>query len=318
MESRDGYRTIEVKPLSEAVGAEIFGADLASEVDDEQFSEIRDAFHAHGVIFFREQDLTPEQQIAFARKWGDINVNRFFRSVDGYPLIAEVRKEPHHENNIGASWHTDHSYDTIPALGSLLYAREVPETGGDTQFASMRAAFDALSEGMKNTLRGMNAVHSSRHVFGPGSYGADYEGRLGRQEAATQDAVHPVVIRHPVDGTRMPVRQPGLHGALRRMDEGGVGSPARVPLPPRLPAGVHLPLPLAPGVARVLGQPRDVALRPQRLPGRAAPHAPHHHRGHAPRPVGHGARRREVSTDGDGGDKGAARSVKGVERGRRT
>ena len=200
MESRNGYRTIEVRPLSGVVGAEIFGADLASAVDDEQFSEIRDAFHAHGVIFFREQDLTPERHISFARRWGDINVNRFFQPVDGYPLIAEVRKDPHHEKNIGGNWHTDHSYDTAPALGSLLYAREVPETGGDTQFASMGAAFDALSEGMKSTLRGMNAVHSSRHVFGPESYGADRAGRIGRPEAATQDAVHPVVIRHPATG----------------------------------------------------------------------------------------------------------------------
>ena len=197
MASHDTYRSIEVKPLLGVVGAEIFGADLSSDVGEEQLSEIRNAFHAHGVIFFREQELTPEQHIAFAQKWGGINVNRFFRPVDGHPLIAEVLKEPHHESNIGGGWHTDHSYDLAPALGSILYAREVPETGGDTLFASMGAAFDALSDGLKDMLRGMNAVHSSRHVFGPGIYGADYEGRLGRQSAATQDAVHPVVIRHP-------------------------------------------------------------------------------------------------------------------------
>ena len=95
METRNGYRAIEVKPLSGVVGAEIFGADLASGVDDGQFSEIRDAFHAHGVIFFREQDLTPSQHIAFARKWGDINVNRFFRSVDGHPLIRPAALRTH-------------------------------------------------------------------------------------------------------------------------------------------------------------------------------------------------------------------------------
>ena len=194
------YRTIEVKPLSGVVGAEIFGPDLACEVDDEQFAEIRAAFHAHGVIFFRDQELTPEQHIAFARRWGAINVNRFFQPVDGYPLIAEVLKEPHHESNIGGLWHTDHSYDAAPALGSVLYAREVPETGGDTLFASMGAAFDALSEGMKETLRGLRAVHSSRHAFGPGAYDAEFAGRLGSEQAATQDAIHPVVIRHPETG----------------------------------------------------------------------------------------------------------------------
>ena len=191
------YRTIEVKPLSGAVGAEIYGADMSAEVDEKQFSEIRSAFLSHGVIFFRDQELSPEQHIAFARRWGKINVNRFFRPVDGYPLIAEVLKEPQHQNNIGGIWHTDHSYDLAPALGSILYAREVPETGGDTLFAGMGAAFDALSEGLKDLLRGLNAVHSSRHVFGPGTYGADMQDRLGRQAAATQDAVHPVVIRHP-------------------------------------------------------------------------------------------------------------------------
>ena len=194
-----GHR-IGVRPLSGAVGAEISGVDVASGIDDEQFSEIRAAFHAHGVIFLHDQELAPEQHIAFARRWGGINVNRFFRPVDGYPLIAEVLKEPHHEQNIGGGWHTDHSYDSAPALGSILYAREVPECGGDTLFASTGAAFDALSVGLKDALRGMRALHSSRHVFGPGSYGREFEGRLGNTGAATQDAVHPVVIRHPETG----------------------------------------------------------------------------------------------------------------------
>ena len=194
-----GHR-IGVRPLSGAVGAEISGVDVASGIDDEQFSEIRAAFHAHGVIFLRDQELAPEQHVAFARRWGGINVNRFFRPVDGHPLIAEVLKEPHHEQNIGSGWHSDHSYDSAPALGSILYAREVPECGGDTLFASTGAAFDALSVGLKDALRGMRALHSSRHVFGPGSYGKEFEGRLGNTGAATQDAVHPVVIRHPETG----------------------------------------------------------------------------------------------------------------------
>ena len=82
-------------------------------------------------------------------------------------MIAEVRKEPEQTRNIGGGWHTDHSYDEAPASGSMLYAREVPTTGGDTLFASMYAAYDALSDGLKATLEGLRAVHSSRHVFGP-------------------------------------------------------------------------------------------------------------------------------------------------------
>ena len=127
MRLHNTYRTIEVKPLSGVVGAEIFGADLSSDVDDEQFFEIRNAFHAHGVIFFREQELSPEQHIAFARRWGNINVNRFFRPVDGYPLIAEVLKEPRHEHNIGGGWHTDHSYDVSPRSARYSMRAKCPK-----------------------------------------------------------------------------------------------------------------------------------------------------------------------------------------------
>ena len=199
------YTNIDVIPQSASVGAEIHGVDLAGELSNEQFSEVRQAFHEHGVIFFREQKLSPEQHLAFARRFGAVNINRFFSPVDGHPEIAEVLKEPDQKKNIGAVWHTDHSYDQIPALGSALYGKEIPPLGGDTLFASMAAAFDALSDGLKDTLRSMRAVHSSRHVFGPARYAAEGSpeeigGRLGNPELATQDAVHPVVIRHPDTG----------------------------------------------------------------------------------------------------------------------
>jgi len=94
-----------------------------------------------------------------------MNINRFFRAVDGYPMIAEVGKEPEQQDNIGGGWHTDHSYDVVPAMGSMLYAREVPVAGGDTLFASMYLAYEALSDGLKQTLESLKAVHSSQHVF---------------------------------------------------------------------------------------------------------------------------------------------------------
>ena len=195
---------LEIEPLSNAVGAEIRGVDLARELAPATFAEIRRAFHDHGVIFFRDQRLSPEQHIAFAERFGKINVNRFFGHVPGYPTIAEVRKEPDQKKNLGEIWHTDHSYDAVPALGSMLLAREVPPVGGDTMFASMIAAFDALSDGLKRTLETLRAEHSSRHVFGPNAayQGNDLKGRLGNAELATQDAVHPVVIRHPDTGRK--------------------------------------------------------------------------------------------------------------------
>lgn len=198
------FKTIEVSPLSPALGGIISGVDIAAGVSDEQFAEIRQAFIDYSVIFFRDQQITPDQHIEFARRWGEINVNRFFQAVDSHPIIAEVRKEADQKKNIGAEWHTDHSYDEIPAMGSILYAREVPTVGGDTLFASMYAAYDALSDGFKQMLSSMNAEHSSRHVFGEVAYSDrdqdDLGSRLGNTEAATQDSIHPVIIRHPLSG----------------------------------------------------------------------------------------------------------------------
>ena len=206
------WRHIEVRPVAPALGAEIRGVDLAGGLSEAAFAELRQAFDRYGVIFFRGQDLTPEQHLAFAERWGEIDVNRFFRPVDGHPMIAEVRKEPDQDANIGGSWHTDHSYDTVPAMGSILYAREVPEVGGDTLFASMHCAYEALSDGLKRTLEGLQAWHSSRHVFGPAGSTARLrrDGRFRNPELATQDARHPVVVTHPATGRKALYVNPGF------------------------------------------------------------------------------------------------------------
>jgi len=203
---------IQIHPFTGAVGAEIRNVDLAH-LDDPTTDIIRETLFDRGVVFFRDQHLTPEQHIAAAERFGPIDINRFFKAADGYPMIAEVRKEPEQKSNIGGGWHTDHSYDQAPALGSMLYAREVPPSGGDTLFASMYAAYEALSDGLKRTLEGLHARHSSRHVFGANSRRPkdnDLQGRLGNPELATQDAVHPVVIRHPGSGRKALYVNPGF------------------------------------------------------------------------------------------------------------
>ena len=132
---------------------------------------------------------------------GPININRFFKTAPGYPQIAEVRKEPAQTTNIGGGWHTDHSYDQVPALGSILLALKIPERRRhDVRISGQ--AYDALSDGLKRTLKDCAAVHSSRHVFGAKGQQAnpDRKDRLVNPELATQDAVHPVVIRHPETG----------------------------------------------------------------------------------------------------------------------
>jgi taurine dioxygenase len=199
---------LEIRPLSGTVGAEIGGVDLGGTLSDAAVAGIRHALAEHGVVVFRDQTLTPEQHIAVARHFGKINVNRFFTHEEGHPEIALVSKEPDQTANIGGGWHTDHSYDERPALGSMLYAREVPPCGGDTMFASMYAAYDALSDGLKQTLAGLRGVHSSRHVFGIER--PAMQGRIGNPELATQDAVHPVVITHPESGRPALYVNPGF------------------------------------------------------------------------------------------------------------
>lgn len=191
---------LEVRRMSGGCGAEVLGVDLAN-LSNSDLQTVRDAFRDFGVVFFRDQRITPEEHIAFARRWGPIEINKFFPADGSYPEIAEVRKEADQTVNIGGGWHTDHSYDEAPALGSILVAREVPEFGGDTLFADLRAAYDALSEGLKETLESMRAVHSSRHVFGAaGVYKDTDRADTFGNEHLVGDTVHPVVITHPESG----------------------------------------------------------------------------------------------------------------------
>jgi taurine dioxygenase len=205
--------SLEIRPSGGGVGAFVDNIDLAV-LDTDQASTLKSALGEHGVLFFRDQDLTTDQHLAVAEHFGGVNVNRFFAHVPEEPRIAEVRKEPDQKANIGGGWHTDHSYDQIPAMGSILLARETPPLGGDTVFANMYLAYDNLSDGLKATLEGMNAVHSSRHVFGKQARykdrGEDLNGRLGNEDAAQQDAIHPVVIKHPLSGKKALYVNPGF------------------------------------------------------------------------------------------------------------
>jgi len=192
---------MEVIPLTGGLGAEIFGADLK---DERQFEQIKAAFIEHSVITLRAQHIEPEDHLAFARRWGEINVNRFFKAHQTHPEIALVVKEADQKGAIGEEWHTDHAYDQIPAMGSILHAIETPPFGGDTVFCSMGAAYAALSERFKGFLDGLSAWHSSRHVFGASQRDTEQakSGRLPNAQAATQDALHPVVIKHPLSGRK--------------------------------------------------------------------------------------------------------------------
>jgi len=161
---------------------------------------LRQALFDHGVLFFRDQSITPEQHIALAERFAPIDVNRFFPADAAYPQIAKVEKTKEQVINIGGGWHTDHSYDAEPAMGSILVARDLPPSGGDTLFADMYAAFDTLAPKMQKKLLGMRAVHSSAHIFGEGGAYAETDQKVMAGSRDTPETVHPVIIRHPGSG----------------------------------------------------------------------------------------------------------------------
>jgi taurine dioxygenase len=186
---------------TEGCGAEI--ANIAvPKATDAEIKLIRDTVYNRGVAFLRDQHLTPEEQIAFAERIGPIVVNRYFPKTERYPQIAKVEKTEEQKTNIGGGWHTDHSYDQAPAMGSILLAIETPPSGGDTQFADMYAAYEALSDGLKETLSGLKARHASEHIYGmEGVYGKTDQAHLAGH-AENPWAVHPAVITHPGSGRK--------------------------------------------------------------------------------------------------------------------
>jgi taurine dioxygenase len=190
------YQAIEVAPLTPNIGAEIHGVDLAQPLDERTFKEIHDALIEHQVIFFRDQVLTPEQHKAFGRRFGELHVHPAAPGlVEGHPEILVIKADEKSKRVAGEEWHSDVSCDPEPPLGSILYMHELPPVGGDTLFASMYAAYEALSEPMKRLLESLTAIHDGEHVY-RGRYGVDDRGKEYPR------AQHPVIRTHPVSGRK--------------------------------------------------------------------------------------------------------------------
>ena len=208
---------------TDTFGAFVHDVDLRSLSDDE-IGEIDSAWATYGVLFFEGQSLTPEDHLAFAGRLGEIDVNRFFTPVEGYPGIAEVLKEPDDALNIGGVWHTDHSYDVAPARGSILVARDLPPVGGDTQFLSVEAAYNALSDDLKERIRAASAVHSNEHIFGGKGI---YSENIGQRFTTTEgvgSTTHPVVVAHPVTGAPLLYVNPGFTIDIVDLPDAGEGA----------------------------------------------------------------------------------------------
>ena len=199
--ARESFRTIEVAPVAGALGAEITGIDLTRELPEETRREIRQAWLDHLVVFFRDQPLDPEQFLAFARRIGDPVEYPFVPGIEGYPEIIAVTKLPHETTNFGGIWHSDTVYLERPPMATMLIAREVPPSGGDTMFANMHAAYDALSPELQRVLGGLRAVNSSALA----AVSKTREDRIrdgGGDDTTEYLAEHPVIRTHPETGRK--------------------------------------------------------------------------------------------------------------------
>jgi len=194
------YRHIKVRPIAGALGAEIEGVDAARPLEAGVIAEIRQAFLDHLVIFLRNQGLTPQAQLAFARQFGEPMEYPQLKGLPECPLITPVVKFAHERVNFGGIWHSDTAYLERPPMGSMLYAVETPPHGGDTLFANQYLAYETLSEDLRRRLTGVIGVNSSTKA----DASRTREDRL--REAGVERKVlvgeHPVVRTHPETGKR--------------------------------------------------------------------------------------------------------------------
>ena len=192
------YDSIEVRELTPGIGATISGVNLAEPLGNQTYQEVHDALMTHQVVFFHDQPMTLDQHLALGRSFGELHVHPGSPPPEGYPEVLVIHADANSTKISGEQWHSDVSCDEEPPMASILHLHTVPESGGDTIFASMYRAYDALSEPMKIFLGGLSATHDGEQVY-RGRYaerGVDDTGK------AYPRAVHPVIRTHPVTGRK--------------------------------------------------------------------------------------------------------------------
>ena len=194
--AEEPFETITVDKLTPIIGAEIGGVDLAAP-SNRQLDEIHRALAENQVIFFRDQELTPEQHLDFGRHFGPLHLHPAAPHAPGHPELMIIHADKDSPRANGENWHSDVSCDELPPLGSILYIKTCPPRGGDTLFASMYAAYEALSERMQSYLEGLTALHDGEPVY-RGLY-ANYG---VADKPSYPHAEHPVVRTHPVTGRK--------------------------------------------------------------------------------------------------------------------
>jgi len=202
-------QSFEIRPFAGAVGAEIVGLDLARPVNTEDFSRIHRAHLDHHVLVFRDQRITPEQQIAFSRRFSELQ-NHVLKQflLEGHPEILIVSNIIEDGRNIGLGdagkfWHSDLSYKELPSLGSMLHAQELPSEGGDTLFADMHKAWEAVPEALRQVVEGRSAAHSYTARYAETRFEGNWRPTLtAEQLAQVKEVIHPIVRTHPENGRK--------------------------------------------------------------------------------------------------------------------
>ena len=215
MSNSNGAGRIRIDKVTTNIGAEISGVDLSRPLDDQTFQALHDALRDNLVIFFRDQAISLQQQKDFGRRFGELHIHPgapilheeaqgkpllgelthipYAYGIEGHPEVLSIYADENSKRIAGEEWHSDVSCEAEPPMGSILRLTQVPPSGGDTLFLSMYAAYDALSDRMKDFVAGLTASHDGA------AYGKNFENRAGKTHP---QATHPVVRTHPVTGRK--------------------------------------------------------------------------------------------------------------------
>jgi len=204
--SNIGFKTLSARKMTGAMGAEISGVDLSSKLSAEQFDDIRMALFTFGAIGFRNQKLSFEDHYNFANRFGSLEVHPIVNGMPDFPEIIKMHKPAGTAASFGVGWHTDNSFFEKPSLGSIVYADVIPPEGGDTLFANQQMAYEQLSEGMKNMLDGLTAIHTAKDAYTSPTALEKYDGdgpiTYKHANIIGESVEHPVIIKHPVTGKK--------------------------------------------------------------------------------------------------------------------
>ena len=192
------FAHIDVAPQGVTLGAEVGGVDLGAELSDEVIAEIRQALLDYKVLVFRDQPITPAQHVAFARRFGELEIHPFITGNSEHPELVRFEKGVD-TGGFENGWHHDVTWREVPSMGAILHAIQVPATGGDTLFSDMGAAYDGLDDGVKERIDGLFAVHDFMLAFKH----QVPEGKMEEFRARYPQARHPVVCTHPETGRKL-------------------------------------------------------------------------------------------------------------------